>query len=102
MPPVEPTKSRSMLGTDEGTDDVSAIAPSMTTKASSAKTRAAAPVPSERFFRVKDGIQVPRESGGGNFFLPKGKVLSSRGFDIKRLETLGVNLEEVTSAPLAV
>lgn len=51
--------------------------------------------PAERFFKVTATSHVPLL--GAHFVLPVGKVISSAGYDIQALLTLGVPLEEVTS-----
>lgn len=55
---------------------------------------APAPLPAsvERLFMVMDDFAVPR--GGGTFLLRKGKVISSRGYNVKELVELGVKLKE--------
>jgi hypothetical protein len=50
----------------------------------------------ERRFLVKEDARVPR--GGSHFTLPKGKVISSLGYDIAALRNQGVKLEEVQAA----
>lgn len=52
-----------------------------------------APVAKERKFLVKEEARVPR--GGSHYTLPKGKVISSLGYDIANLKNQGVKLEEV-------
>lgn len=49
----------------------------------------------ERFFLVAQTAHVPRL--GTHFTLPAGKVISSAGYDIEALRSLGVPLEEVAS-----
>ena len=47
----------------------------------------------EKRFRVKEEAQVAR--GGSHYTLPKGKTISSHGYDIQALKNQGVQLEEV-------
>ena len=47
----------------------------------------------ERRFLVKEEAKIAR--GGSCFTLPKGKTISSHGYDIKALISQGVQLEEV-------
>lgn len=49
--------------------------------------------PAEKRFVVKQEAQVAR--GGSCYTLPKGKVISSHGYDIAALKKSGVQLEEV-------
>jgi hypothetical protein len=58
-------------------------------------TSAKAPAPKERRYLVKETAAIPR--GGSHFTLPKGKVISSLGFDIEALKRQGVKLEEATA-----
>ena len=51
--------------------------------------------PRERRFRVLETAEVPR--GASFYTLPKGKTISSMGYDITALKNQGVRLEEVTS-----
>ena len=46
----------------------------------------------ERKFLVKEEARIPR--GGSHYTLPKGKVISSLGYDIQSLKNQGVKLEE--------
>ena len=50
----------------------------------------------ERKFLVKEEAKIPR--GGSHYTLPKGKVISSLGYDIQSLKNQGVKLEEVQTA----
>ena len=47
----------------------------------------------EQKFLVQETAQIAR--GGSNYTLPKGKTISSHGYDIKALRAQGVKLEEV-------
>ena len=47
----------------------------------------------EQKFLVQETAQIAR--GGSNYTLPKGKTISSHGYDIKALRSQGVQLEEV-------
>lgn len=49
----------------------------------------------ERKFLVLETAQIPR--GGSHFTLPKGKVISSQGYDIEGLKRQGVKLEEAAA-----
>jgi hypothetical protein len=48
----------------------------------------------ERRYLVKETVQVPR--GASYYTLPKGKTISSMGYDVPALKRMGVKLEEVT------
>ena len=50
------------------------------------------PAAKERRFLVKEEARIPR--GGSHYTLPKGKVISSLGYDIQSLKNQGVKLEE--------
>jgi len=50
------------------------------------------PAARERKFLVKEEARIPR--GGSHYTLPKGKVISSLGYDIQSLKNQGVKLEE--------
>jgi hypothetical protein len=60
-----------------------------------ASQQAAAPVVREKRFRVVETIQVSR--GASHYVLPQGKTISSLGYDIAKLRSHGVKLEEVTA-----
>lgn len=47
----------------------------------------------EKRFRVKEEARVAR--GGSFYTLPKGKTISTFGYDIQALKNQGVQLEEV-------
>lgn len=49
----------------------------------------------ERRFRVKEEAKIAR--GGSCYTLPKGKTISSYGYDIQALKNQGVQLEEVAT-----
>lgn len=53
------------------------------------------PVTKERLFLVLETAQIPRQ--GSWFTLPKGKVISSQGYDIEALKRQGVKLEEAAA-----
>jgi len=46
----------------------------------------------ERRYLVLETAQIPR--GGSHFTIPKGKIISSQGYDIDALKRQGVKLEE--------
>ena len=48
----------------------------------------------ERKFLVEETHELPR--GGSSYLLPKGKTISSHGYDIAALKRQGVKLKEVS------
>ena len=60
------------------------------------ETHETTPAAKERRFLVKEEARIPR--GGSHYTLPKGKVISSLGYDIQSLKNQGVKLEEVQAA----
>ena len=52
-----------------------------------------APV-TERKFLILEEAKIPR--GASNYTLPKGKTISSQGYDIDALQSMGVKMKEVT------
>lgn len=51
----------------------------------------APPPPAEKFYRVAKECRVPQ--GASYYTLPAGKVISSKGYDIGLLQSIGVPLE---------
>jgi len=60
------------------------------------ETHESTPAVKERRFLVKEEAKIPR--GGSHYLLPKGKIISSLGYDIQTLKNQGVKLEEVQAA----
>lgn len=68
---------------------------SMGSPPSAESTPAVIPGHEEVRYRVLEDTKVPRPGAIGQYHLSRGKIISSRGYDIARLKEMGVSLEQL-------